>query len=93
MLAGVGCGGGAGTAGGRASESVVGGCDDVTEGARLTFPNRNPASCKTGVTPPNAWPMKLGIRNACGGAGALVSRLILGAAMPLAFGGGLWPST
>ena len=95
MLAGVGSGGGAGGAGDDVAteESAAGVIGDVADGAMLTLPNRNPASCKTRVTPPSAWPVKLGIRNACGGADSVVSRLILGAAIPLAFGGGLWPST
>src|ERR1700733_14686192 len=54
MLAGVGCGGGAETEFGIASGDVGGACGDVTDGAIPTFPKRNPASCKTRVTPPSA---------------------------------------
>src|SRR5580704_2590641 len=85
-LAGAGCGGGAGGNVAAAEKSAAGTGGDGTDGAMLTLPNRNPASCNTKVTPPKAWPVKLGIRNACGGADSVVSRLILGAAIPLAFG-------
>src|ERR1700674_2191704 len=73
-LAGAGCGGGSGSVGGDVGKEESTGDAD---GAMLTLPNRNPASCKTRVTPPSAWPVKLGIRNACGGADSVVSRLIL----------------
>ena len=63
-LAGVGSGGGAGGAGGDVAteESAAGVIGDVADGAMLTLPSRNPASCKTRVTPPSAWPVKLGIK-------------------------------
>ena len=74
-------------------DSAVRAGGDAIGGAMLTVPNRKPESCKTRVTPPSACPVKLGIRNACGNAASVVKRLIFGAAMPLAFGAGLCPST
>src|ERR1700733_1109360 len=54
ILAGVGCGGVAGRVFDVASGNVEGLCDGVADDAILTFPKRNPASCKTSVTPPSA---------------------------------------
>src|SRR6185369_14374697 len=62
-------------------------------GEMVTFPTRSPASCKTGLTLPIAWPTKLGITKACCCEGCATSRLIFGAAMSLAFAGGFCAST
>ncbi len=85
MLAGVGCAGGACetvegvvagsvvAAAGVSSTSAIGG------GATLTFPSRNPSSCKVRLTVPNGCPTKLGITKAGGAAVTVTRRLIFGA--------------
>ena len=59
----------------------------------LTLPNLNPASCNARLAVPSAWPTKLGITYTAGDAVRLISKLVRGAATPLAFGGGLCAST
>ena len=80
MLAGVGCAGGAtGTVGGVVAGVVVSSPGAMGGGATLTFPSRNPSSCKVRLTVPNGCPTKLGITNAGGAAVTVTSRLIFGA--------------
>ena len=57
--------------------------------AKFTLPSRKPASCRVRLTVPNGCPRKLGITNACAGASAVTSKLILGASTCPAFAGGL----
>ena len=90
MLAGEACAGGdAGTvcaeatAPGFAATSPAGGVagGGATGAATLTFPSRNPESCRVRLTLPRDCPTKLGITNACGSAAPVNSKLILGAAI------------
>jgi len=66
---------------------------ELTGNATLTFPNRNPASCKLRLALPSDWPTKLGITNACGSAATVTSKLIFGADTCASFAVGLCAST
>ena len=61
--------------------------------AAFTLPTCKPASCKASVTLPRGCPTKLGITKAGGCAVPVTSKLILGAEIPLALGGGLCATT
>src|SRR5260370_41935304 len=99
MLAGVGCAGGAGgtvggvVAGGVAAVAAgVSSASAIGGGATLTFPNRNPSSCKVRLTVPNGCPTKLGITEAGGAAVTVTSRLIFRVSTRLALADGLFAS-
>jgi hypothetical protein len=81
MLAGEGCAGGAVGAGGATgvAAGLAASAGTTTGAATLTFPNRNPASCSVRFALPSGCPTKLGITYACGSAGVVTSKLILGA--------------
>ena len=66
--------------------------DDDAEN-RLTRPTRSPASCRASVALPSGCPVRSGITYDAGWGPALTSRLIFGAATPLALAGGLCDTT
>ena len=92
MLAGEGCTGNTDGAAGfaRSDESLAA---ELIGTATLTFPNRNPESCKLRLALPSGCPTKLGITNACGPAAAVTRKLIFGAATWVSFAVGLCAST
>ena len=60
---------------------------------RLTRPTRSPASCRARVALPSGCPVRSGITYEAGSDPELTSKLIFGAATPLAFAGGLCDTT
>lgn len=54
----------------------------------VTLPTLMPASCRARVALPRGCPVRLGMTKVSGSGPSLISRLIFGAATPVAFGGG-----